>query len=88
MTSGLTFQTERELRYEQRCKKKRIEQQNIDRTVRFQNREKYRDDSSFDRNEITKEVSSAISSIAGQKSRFATVHLHFRRYSSYSSLRF
>ena len=86
MASSLTLQTEREIRYEQRCQKKKIEQQNIDRAIRFQNREKYRDDSSFDRNEITKEVSSAISTIAGQKNRFAP--LHFRKYSSFTSLRF
>jgi hypothetical protein len=86
MTSCLTLQTEREIRYEQRCQRKKFEQQNIDRTIRFQNREKYRDDNSFDRNEITKEVSSAISSIVGQKNRFAP--RHFRNYSSSTSLRF
>jgi len=86
MTSCLTLQTEREIRYEQRCQMKKFEQQNIDRTVRFQNRERYRDENSIDRSEITKEVSSAISSIAGQKNRFAP--LHFRKYSSFTSLRF
>lgn len=79
MTSCLTLQTEREIRYEQHCQRKKFEQQTIDRMVRFQNREKYRDENSIDISEISNEVSSAISAIA-QQNRFAP--RHYRRTSS------
>lgn len=79
MTSCLTLQTEREIRYEQRCQRKKLEQQTIDRMVRFQNREKYRAENSIDRSEISNEVSSAISALA-QQNRFAP--RHYRRTSS------
>lgn len=60
MTTSLTLQTEREIRYEQRCQKKRIEQQNIDRKKRFDNRCGLS-------NEISREVSNAISLLAQKK---------------------
>lgn len=60
MTTSLTLQTEREIRYEQRCQKKRIEQQNIDRNKRFENR------CGLSR-EISSEVSNAISLLAQKK---------------------
>lgn len=60
MTTSLTLQTEREIRYEQRCQKKRIEQQNIDRVKRFENR------CGLSR-EISSEVSNAISLLAQKK---------------------
>ena len=60
MTTSLTLQTEREIRYEQRCQKKRIEQQNIDRTKRFQNRCGLSNETSY-------EVSNAISLLAQKK---------------------
>jgi MoxR-like ATPase len=76
MPSCLTLQTEREIRYEQRCQRKKFEQQTIDRTVRFQNREKYREENSIDRSEISTEVRSVISALA-QQNRFAP--RHYRR---------
>lgn len=60
MTTSLTLQTEREIRYEQRCQKKRIEQQNLDRTKRFETR-------CVLSNETSNEVSSAISLLAQKK---------------------
>jgi hypothetical protein len=36
--SGLNYKSNREVRYEQRCQKKRIEQQNIDRNMRAEKR--------------------------------------------------
>jgi hypothetical protein len=85
MPSSLTFQTDREIRYERRCQRKRIEQQNLDRTIRLQNRETYKNENVFNREEIKKEVTSVISVIK-QTHRFAP--RHFRNYSSYSSLRY
>ena len=60
MTTSLTLQTEREIRYEQRCQKKRIEQQNMDRAKRFDNR------CGLSR-EISREVSSEISLLSQKK---------------------
>lgn len=60
MTTGLTLQTERENRYEQRCHKKRIDQQNMDRTKRLENRCELR-------TEIMREVRNEISVLAQKK---------------------
>jgi hypothetical protein len=60
MTTSLTLQTEREIRYEQRCQKKRIEQQNMDRAKRFDNRCGLSNETSW-------EVSNAISLLAQKK---------------------
>lgn len=85
MSSSLTLQTDREIRYEQRCQKKKIEQQNLDRTIRFQNRETSRNENTIDMTELSNEVTTAISGIT-QKNRFSP--RHFRNYSSYTSLRY
>jgi len=60
MPSGIILQTNRDIRYEQRCQKKKIEQQNIQRTIRAQTR-------GIMMQEISKEVSSNICSIANKK---------------------
>lgn len=51
MPSALNIQSDRNIRYVQRMDRKRVEQQKIDRAIRFSNRNK---DISFDdSNEIT-----------------------------------
>jgi|AntAceMinimDraft_16_1070373.scaffolds.fasta_scaffold155693_1 hypothetical protein len=85
MSSSLTLQTDREIRYEQRCQKKKIEQQNLDRTIRFQNRETSRNENTIDMTELSNEVTTAISGIV-QRNRFSP--RHFRHCSSYTSLRY
>ena len=60
MPSGIIQQTNRVLRYEQRCQNKKIDQQNIQRTIRAQAR-------GLIMPEISKEVSSNICSIANKK---------------------
>lgn len=61
MTKGLTLQTDREIRYEQRNQRKRIQQQNVDRAIRLENRTNGRSDSDVgNRNEIANEVSNEI----------------------------
>ena len=59
MPSALTTQTEREIRYEHRLHKKRVDQQTVDRSVRLSNRS----------NAISDEVSKEIVSIQGKKKR-------------------
>jgi len=60
MTRSLTLQSDREFRYEQRCQKKRIEQQSVDRNKRFENR------CGLSR-EISREVSNEISLLIQKK---------------------
>ena len=61
MTKGLTVQTGREIRYEQRAQRKRIQQQNVDRVIRLENRTNSRSDCEFgNRNDIANEVSNEI----------------------------
>lgn len=60
MPSGIILQTNRVLRYEQRCQKKKIEQQNIQRSIRAQTR-------GLMMPEISKEVSKEICSTANKK---------------------
>jgi hypothetical protein len=52
--SGLNYKSNRAVRYEQRCQKKRIEQQNIDRNMRAEKRIDMIDDVS---KEVTNEIS-------------------------------
>ena len=40
---GLTLQTDREIRYEQKIQRRKVEQQRVDRINRLENREKIRD---------------------------------------------
>lgn len=61
MTKGLTLQTDREIRYEQRNQRKRIQQQNVDRVIRLENRANSQSDRDIgNRNEIANEVSNEI----------------------------
>ena len=60
MPSGIIQQTNRVLRYEKRCQKKKIEQQNIQRAIRAQTR-------GLMMPEISKEVSNEICSTANKK---------------------
>jgi hypothetical protein len=60
MTSGLTLQTDREIRYEQRCQRKRIEQQKVDRATRLENRENNKQYGFENKSEIAEEVSKEI----------------------------
>jgi hypothetical protein len=76
MPSALTTQTEREIRYEHRLHKKRVDQQTVDRSVRLSNRS----------NAISDEVSKEIVSIQGKKkdhlmTRSASSGLYFSTYS-------
>lgn len=66
---SLNLQTDREIRYEQRCQKRKIEQQKKDRVTRFQNRENVRNNQTTDTdmNEISSEVRNAISEIAKKR---------------------
>ena len=59
--SSLNTQTNREIRYEQRCQKKRIEYQTMERSMRAEKR-----------TEITNEVTSAISMITSTRRRIPT----------------
>ena len=60
MPSGIILQTNRDIRYEQRCQNKKIDQQNVHRTIRAQTR-------GLMMSEISKEVSNEICSIANKK---------------------
>ena len=60
MPSGIILQTTRDVRYEQRCQHKKVDQQNIQRTNRAQAR-------GLMMPKISKEVSSEICSIANKK---------------------
>ena len=60
MPSGIIQQTNRDVRYEQRCQNKKIDQQNIQRSIRAQAR-------GLMMPEISKEVSNEICSIANKK---------------------
>ena len=60
MPSGINTQTTRNARYEQRCQNKKVDQQNIQRTIRAQTR-------GLMMPEISKEVSKEICSTANKK---------------------
>ena len=57
---SLNMQSNRELRYEQRCQQKKLQQQNMDRDERIQHRDAMR-------NEISMEVSDEIQAITQKK---------------------
>ena len=68
MPSGLNTQTEREVRYEQRCIRQKIDLQNKDRELRFKKR-----------NEITFEVDKEIEQLKKKRtsvnvSRYVSYH--------------
>ena len=79
MAHGLRLQTDREIRFEQRCQRKKIEQQKVDRAIRLEIRETSRDDAFGNKSEIVDEVSSEIVRLT-QKRRKVT-----NRYSSFVS---
>lgn len=62
MTTSLNIMTDREVRYTQRCQKKRIEQQKIDRSIRLQKRNQ-----SVAPHDISNEVSMEIASISEKR---------------------
>ncbi len=79
MAHGLRLQTDREIRFEQRCQRKKIEQQKVDRVIRLEIRETSRDDAFGNNSEMVDEVSSEIVRLT-QKRRKVT-----NRYSSFVS---
>jgi hypothetical protein len=80
MTRSLTLQTEREIRYEQRCQRKKIEQQKLDRVNRIQNRENNRSNDIISKSEIVDEVSNEINTLIQKRKRNIT-----NRYSNFVS---
>ena len=78
---GLTLQTDREIRYEQKIQRRKVEQQRVDRINRLENREKIRDTNNIlDKSEIADEVSNEINLLAQRRKRNATT-----RYSNFVS---
>lgn len=76
MTHGITLQTDREIRYEQRFQRRRIEQQNVDRTIRLEIRENNRNTDLGSIAEIADEVSNEIVRLTqkrmnGRKNRYS-----------------
>lgn len=67
MTTSLNIMTDREVRYTQRCQRKRIEQQNVDRSIRVQNRNTTSSNVT-QRNDISNDVSMEIASISEKRS--------------------
>jgi len=62
MAHGLTVHTDREIRFEQRCQRKKIEQQKKDRAIRLEIRETNKGDDFGNKSEIVNEVSNEVSS--------------------------
>ena len=79
MTHGITLQTDREILFEQRCQRKKIEQQKKDRAIRLEIRETNRSNDFGNKSEIVNEVSNEIVRLT-QKRRNVT-----NRYSSFVS---
>ena len=80
MGRGLTLQTDREIRFEQRCQRKKIEQQKVDRAIRLEIRETNREGAVGNNSEIANEVSSEISRLTQKRRNFTTP-----RYSNFVS---
>ena len=80
MSTGLTLQTDREIRYEQKIQRRKVEQQSVDRVNRLQTRENNRTTNVMDKFEIADEVSSEINLLAQRRKRNATT-----RYSNFVS---
>jgi hypothetical protein len=80
MSTGLTLQTDREIRYEQKIQRRKVEQQSVDRVNRLQTRENNRTTNVMDKSEIADEVSSEINLLAQRRKRNATT-----RYSNFVS---
>jgi hypothetical protein len=67
MTTSLNIMSDREIRYTQRCLKKKIQQQNIDRSIRLEKRNTTSSNVT-QRNDISNDVSMEIASISEKKS--------------------
>ena len=80
MAHGLTVHTDREIRFEQRCQRKKIEQQKVDRAIRLEIRETNREGAVGNNSEIANEVSSEISRLTQKRRNFTTP-----RYSNFVS---
>ena len=78
---GLTLQTDREIRYEQKIQRRKVEQQKVDRINRLQTRENNRTSNNVvNKSEIADEVSNEINLLAQRRKRNATT-----RYSNFVS---
>lgn len=77
---GLTLQTDREIRYEQKIQRRKVEQQRVDRINRLQTRENNRTTNVVDKSEIADEVSNEINLLAQRRKRNVT-----SRYSNFVS---
>lgn len=80
MSTGLTLQTDREIRYEQKIQRRKVEQQRVDRINRLQTRENNRITNVVDKSEIADEVSNEINLLAQRRKRNVTC-----RYSNFVS---
>lgn len=77
MAHGLRLQTDREIRFEQRCQRKKIEQQKVDRAIRLEIRETSRDDAFGNKSEIVDEVSSEIVRLTQKRSNITNSYSSF-----------
>lgn len=77
MAHGLTVHTDREIRFEQRCQRKKIEQQKKDRAIRLELRETNRDDTFGNKSEMVDEVSSEIVRLTQKRSNVTNRYSNF-----------
>jgi|TARA_B110000091_G_scaffold54659_1_gene60008 hypothetical protein len=77
MAHGLRLQTDREIRFEQRCQRKKIEQQKVDRAIRLEIRETSRDDAFGNNSEMVDEVSSEIVRLTQKRSNITNSYSSF-----------
>ena len=77
MAHGLTVHTDREIRFEQRCQRKKIEQQKVDRVIRLEIRETSRDDAFGNNSEMVDEVSSEIVRLTQKRSNITNSYSSF-----------
>ena len=75
--SSLNTQTDREIRYEQRCQQKRVQQQNMDRNFRAEKRVNMLSDIS---NEVANEISLITNTRRGLLKRSVAKNVSFFHY--------
>ena len=75
--SSLNTQTDREIRYEQRCQQKRVQQQKMDRNFRAEKRDNMLTDIS---NEVANEISLITNTRRGLPKRGAVNNVSFSSY--------
>ncbi len=75
--SSLNTQTDREIRYEQRCQQKRVQQQKMDRNFRAEKRDNMLSDIS---NEVANEISLITNTRRGLLKRSAAKNVSFFHY--------